>query len=64
MGSQQDRGIVPPDESEEKPIPDDTRRDIIGKMAYRMYENRDYEEGHAEEDWLEAERLFEGKSAL
>lgn len=32
------------------------RRALVAELAYRFYEQRNREDGHALEDWLEAER--------
>jgi hypothetical protein len=60
------QATTPAKESASRPVgqqsapPDDPRQDElyvrIAKRAYEMYLRRGNEEGHALEDWLEAER--------
>ena len=34
---------------------------LIEKKAYELYEKRGRKPGHANDDWLEAERIIKGK---
>lgn len=34
---------------------------LIAKKAYELYEKRGRKQGHAMQDWLEAEKIIKGK---
>lgn len=42
------------------PLPPQTMEEKIRQRAYQLYEQRGRDNGHAEEDWLRAEREVKG----
>jgi len=39
-------------------------QNLIAKKAYELFEKRGRKQGHAAEDWLEAERIIKSKLSM
>lgn len=61
--STRDAGKEQPPDAERRVPTEESAQQSIAERAYRFYEERGAEDGHALEDWLRAEREVVGEES-